>query len=571
MKVFPGKVRSQIRALNRTVRQLSQKFSFASGLLLAESLLMLAALAFLLSGVRSASIDSLGSRADLMLAALALLLLGVAHFTLNKRLAQLIEIRAWPAKYDERRLLFDLGVEARAARDLNQLYGSIVARIREALQAEAASIFVRDEESGDFVCRMIEPVVDPELVPRLAGDSFVAKRLRHLAIPLAIDEQDLSIWDRALKGAGERARLAREQECATLRHIHAALLLQITIKEQLVGILCLGPRRSRHPFSPLDKELLMSIAGQLAFIIENSRLVERMVAEERLRREIELATEVQQRLFPSAPPDSALFEVTGLCLPARGVGGDYFDFLETDTGETGIAVADVAGKGLSAALLMSIVQASLRSQAISQPSGTGDQKLSQLVATMNRLLWKSTGASSYATFFYAELDAPCRRLSFVNAGHNPPFLFRSKYRPSALSCGVSVAGSQRFVREISSIGHAISSNGIGLPSSHSLAAEEIEVLETGGPVLGVFEEVVYEQCTITVQSGDVLVAYTDGVTEAMNEFGEEFGEERLKKTVATQLTRSAAEIGSALRAALKDWCGKASQHDDLTFVVLKIK
>ena len=144
----------------------------------------------------------------------------------------------------------------------------------------------------------------------------------------------------------------------------------------------------------------------MAFIIENAKLFQRMVEEERLRRELSIATEVQRRLFPASPPEVASLELSGFCQPAREIGGDYYDFLILDDGQIGIAVADVAGKGISAALLMSTVQASLRSQAIAARGS-----LSDLVSTMNRLMYSSTGAASYATSIYAQFDEVTRCLN----------------------------------------------------------------------------------------------------------------------------------------------------------------
>src|SRR5207302_10957913 len=146
----------------------------------------------------------------------------------------------------------------------------------------------------------------------------------------------------------------------------------------------------------------------------------RIVEQERLRRELALAAEVQMRLFPDNNPETGTLQLFGVCLPARGVGGDYYDFLHLGDGRIGIALADVAGKGIAAALIMSVVQASLRSLAESDGAS-----LAELAGRLNRLLHRSTGSNSYATFFYAQFDEDSRRLRYVNAGHNPPYLLRN--------------------------------------------------------------------------------------------------------------------------------------------------
>jgi sigma-B regulation protein RsbU (phosphoserine phosphatase) len=284
--------------------------------------------------------------------------------------------------------------------------------------------------------------------------------------------------------------------------------------------------------------MLMSITGQLALVIENSKLVERMVEEESIRRELALAYEVQQSLFPAYPPASESLELSGLCQPARGVGGDYYDFLTFDNGQIGITVADVAGKGISAAHLMSIVQASLRSQVLANCANVSVAgSLANLVSAMNRLLCRSTGVSSYVTFFYAQFDARESKLTYVNAGHNPPFLIRRRRREE--------------------------------PSG--AAANDYLKLATGGAVIGVFEHFGYAEETLEMLSGDLLFAYTDGVTEALNLAGEEYGEERLLVELAAAMSSTADEIRDRIIGRLREWCAGARQHDDLTLVVLKIK
>jgi len=248
--------------------------------------------------------------------------------------------------------------------------------------------------------------------------------------------------------------------------------------------------------------------------------------------------------LPAQPPASSVLELSGFCQPARGVGGDYYDFLAFDNQQIGIAIADVAGKGISAALLMSTVQASLRSQtmvhnAAAQPAGS----LAELVVSMNRLLCRATGEANYVTFFYAQFDERTQELTYVNAGHNPPFLLRPSNGEAAPAAG----------------------------ESGSDAANGCLKLTTGGPFIGMFDQCCYEQETIQLHKGDLLVAYTDGVTEALNTAGEEFGEDRLEEAMMAVAHLPASEVRDRVVKRVLAWCVGAPQYDDLTFIVVKVK
>ncbi|HXG66282.1 MAG TPA: SpoIIE family protein phosphatase, partial [Blastocatellia bacterium] len=387
----------------------------------------------------------------------------------------------------------------------------------------------------------------------LPGDGVVAARLRQSPRPLVVEYREpksLSLLpDVFPTGTGA----AQQQERAVLNRIHSTLLVPIAFKDQLLGVVSLGPRLGDLPYSREDRQLLMAIAWQTAFAVQNLMLVQQIAEEERLRHELEIATSVQQRLFPQGPPPAERLDLWGVCHPARGVGGDYYDFIQLDQGNVGIAVADVAGKGISAALLMSTVQASLRSQA---PSVNG--RLTELVSSMNRLLYSSTDTNSYATFFFAQFDEKTGRLCYVNAGHNPPILLRSTAAFRKQGAGQAVVG----------YGDAKT-----VPAGIGVGAEDAGIirLTTGGLVIGVFHPCHYEQATIETRPGDVLVAYTDGVTEAINAQGEEFGEGRLQGIIEASAHLSAREISDGIVQAVRQWCGDTPQQDDLTLVVMKVK
>ena len=313
----------------------------------------------------------------------------------------------------------------------------------------------------------------------------------------------------------------------------AQIAVPLRTKREVLGILLLGPLNGGTAYGAEDKQLLRTSADLFALMLENARLTDRVVEEEKLRRDLALAVEVQKRLLPVAPPEARFAALAAVSVPARSVGGDYYDFLEIGDLRLGIALADVSGKGVAAALIMSVVHASLRII-----SSEGEVPLPELAARMNDFLHRCTQASSYATFFYAQIDERSGEFRYVNAGHNPPFLVRAidATSPDAL-----------------------------------LAAAEIQQLPAGGTVIGLFPGMEYEEATLNLRPGDVLLMCTDGVTEAMSVEGEEFGDPRLQALMRELAPLPVQEISSRLVDALREWTAGAPQHDDLTFVLLKVK
>ena len=350
---------------------------------------------------------------------------------------------------------------------------------------------------------------------------FLLNRLKSFFAPLAITGADIAAW---LRWAQEsRPRYVAELEM--LQEASVRLAVPLRTRDQILGVLLLGAPVGRQAYSSFEKRQLRNSAEQLALMIENAHLTDRVVEQEKLRRDVALAAEVQRRLLPEQSPHSALATFAASSLPARTVGGDYYDFLEVGDHRIAVALADVAGKGVAAALIMSVVQASLRIIA-----SEGDVSLPQLAAKLNRFLHRSTGSSSYATFFYAQVDEQTRQLRYVNAGHNPPYLLR--------------------------------------PNGDSEA--QIDELSAGGMIIGMFPQLSYEEAVVDLKTGDVLVAFTDGVTEALDPCEEEFGEQRLKTLLRHVMHLPVDEMAARISQELKTWIAEAVQHDDLTFIIMKV-
>ena len=422
-------------------------------------------------------------------------------------------------------LLTEFVAAARGASSFAEAFQRALATLRDRIGA--ASAVLVHAIAGEY--RVMTAVPDGTEPPTLPVGGFLANRLRSYSYPLPFTTADLESWLRWAREHHPRHVL----ELASLLSGTARLAVPLRAKGEISGMLLLGPKADGSAYSGGEKQLLRQCADQLTLMLENAKLTTRVVEQEKMRRDVALAAEVQRRLLPEHPPQREGSVLAAVSLPARTVGGDYYDFLDLGDQRIGIALADIAGKGVAAALIMAVVQASLR--IVAAEEGTS---LPDLAAKMNGFLHRSTGANSYATFFYAQLDERSRQLKYVNAGHNPPFLLR----PMASAGADLDAKPQPEIRELS----------------------------IGGTVLGLFPQMSYEEATVDLQSGDVLVAFTDGVTEALNIAEEEFGEERLKDLLRSVVHLPAADISARISEGLKGWIKDTAQYDDLTFVVMKV-
>jgi serine phosphatase RsbU (regulator of sigma subunit) len=250
-------------------------------------------------------------------------------------------------------------------------------------------------------------------------------------------------------------------------------------------------------------------------------MAERLERQRRTDHELKLAGQVQRRLLPQAPPDLENLECVGGCLQARAVGGDYYDFLDLGPGRVGLVLADISGKGFSAALLMASLQASLRSRS----AQAGDALVHQLEET-NQLLHDSSQTHHYATLFLGVYDDASGRLHYANCGHSPPFLLR--------------------------------------------AGGEVERLTPTGMVIGLIEPWSCETAEVALQPGDTLVVYSDGATDALADDGEDFGEARLLETLQTHVEKPVAELLGAVVDTVRRFSG-SEQEDDLTLLLARAR
>jgi hypothetical protein len=290
--------------------------SVRDGVHIIEASLLVLVFVLAFAGKQPLALDVLGRRGDLLLVLVSLGIFAVFHSLVKRYLLGRIERYFEPTPYQERAIFFDLGQGLRDVSSIDELYQSMSERIREALEGDNVSIFVREDLSGDYCLRASawQPASsrsagrasDTETNYRLKSTAFIVRRLASLASPLTIEPDDVITWLQALRFASPAQRAARAQESEALLSVKARLLVQIGRGDRLAGILSLGPRRGGFQYSAEDKELLVSIAAQLALAIDNAHLTERMVVQERFRRELALAAEVQQRLLP---PDTSEYKV----------------------------------------------------------------------------------------------------------------------------------------------------------------------------------------------------------------------------------------------------------------------
>jgi sigma-B regulation protein RsbU (phosphoserine phosphatase) len=251
------------------------------------------------------------------------------------------------------------------------------------------------------------------------------------------------------------------------------------------------------------------------------RLIVVAKEKERLQSELEIASEVQNQLFPRSAPTMQTIELVGVCQPARMVSGDYYDYLSLPGGLLAVAIGDVAGKGISAALLMASIQSIMRTQLAASSSKISP---AAIVAQLNRQLYANTSPEKYATFFFGVYDDRERILTYTNAGHLQPLLVR---------------------------------NG------------EVQLLEVTGTVVGAFPAIGYGEKSVRIEAGDMLIAYTDGITEPENAYGEEFGSERLAEVAVRHHGASPREIAERIMEAVVQWSASAEMPDDMTVVIAK--
>jgi sigma-B regulation protein RsbU (phosphoserine phosphatase) len=387
-------------------------------------------------------------------------------------------------------------------RPLEGLLDSILELCVDKTGAERAAIMLIDEP-GNLIPRAY--LSRAQTQTRFAISSSIARK--------AIDENKAIL----IKDVAGDDNLKMSESIASLK-IRSAICTPLWNGERTVGVLYVDTTKVDRQFGEIDLLFFSTLSGMIAEKIENAILADIAREKQRLDAELEIASEIQNRLFPAEIPQIAGYDLSAFNRPCTEVGGDYFDIIPTDS-TFGIAIADVSGKGIGAAMLMSNLQAILRLRATEIPDPP------VLLERINQDLITRVGEGRFVTFFYMILDPRDDTIHFANAGHNPPFL-------------VTAEGG-------------------------------VSTLKAGGVPLGIFPGTTYKMGEVKLHSGDVILLYSDGITESMNKESELFDEERLQEVLTASHAEDAHAIRGAVFSAVDNFREDQPYSDDMTLIVLK--
>jgi phosphoserine phosphatase RsbU/P len=402
-------------------------------------------------------------------------------------------------------LISKVGVALLASVTLNETLEQVVSLVFESVPADRCMVMMRDAKSPELkvaVARLRDRVgeVGEIRISRSVIDEVVANGKSVLTSDAQADP----------RFAGGTVML---------QGVRSVLAVPLGVGANVFGIVYADSPLAEGRFTEDHLKLLTTLASVAAIRVENARLTEEQMERERLEREQQVASEIQQRFLPASAPVVAGYELQGISFPCYEIGGDYYDFIHREDGRLIVALGDVSGKGTAAALLMSSLHAAIHAQADIHNS------LAKTIGAVNRYLVESIPANRFVTLFYAELDPKSGSLAFLNAGHNPPLIVHS--------------------------------------------GGTMEQLAAGGLPLGIMPNADFREGRTQLHYGDVLVIYSDGVSEACNPAGEEFGPTRLYEVVARNLDASAGGIRDRIESALTKFCQGTPAADDITLVICK--
>jgi len=403
----------------------------------------------------------------------------------------------------ERETLLEVEKSLSSSLDLDEVLKLILDSLLKVVKYDATAIFLIDKKKQEIEyikARGFDPALEPDLQLKigqgLAG--WAAQTQKSLIVP-NVKEDPRYIEARVETQSG--------------------MVVPIMTNQRIIGVFSIESNEL-DAYDEDDLELLDAFASLAAISIERARQHNEILEKRKLEEEISIARRIQKTFLPNRNPQMPGFDISGINIPSEKVGGDYYDFIPIIENQVGIAIGDVSGKGIPAALIMASFRASLIAEI------RNNYAIRSIMFKVNNLLFESTESDIYVTAVYGVLDTKNKIFTFTNGGHNAP-IFRH------------VDGRMEYLLE-------------------------------GGVALGTFENSKYEERPLGLIPGDIIVFYTDGVTEAKNEKEEEFGTKRLKQVINDSCYLSAPEIQNNIYQAVKDFTGNLPQADDLTMIVIKV-
>lgn len=403
------------------------------------------------------------------------------------------------------RLLLEVSGKISATLDVEELLEHLIDALKSVVRYDAAGIYVVKRNSASPV---IETMTTRGYDQPNAAQDLILKFGQGLVGYVIQNGQSVIIPDVRADPRYVEARPRTKSE----------ITAPIVLNERVIGAFNLESD-TEGAFTEADVEVLQFFANAVAISIEKAILHEELVEKKRIESQLEVARQVQSSLLPDKPPDVVGYDIAAINLPTYEVGGDYYDYIQLGSNQLGLAIADVSGKGIPAALIMATFRAALRTQI------RNDFSLAHIMKVLNFHLYESTSDAQFVTAVYGVLDPVSGRFTYTNCGHNPPILVR----PDGT----------------------------------------LQDLNRGGPALGVFDTAVYEESIVTLLPGDLLLLYTDGVIEAASEDGREYGTKRLEQMLRSSIDLSARKLIRAIMDATRSFAGTDSYEDDFTVVVVK--
>jgi len=426
--------------------------------------------------------------------------------TLNKEQTKLKEENSrLKAAVEELAILNDIATAITSTQSLEKIVALIVQRCIKHLKVEQGVVMLLDEQDAEKPFQTMIRKQDSSInILPYRFDSQVTGWMLKNKSPLLINN---------LK-SDSRFKFSDE----TNLPVKTLLSVPLSLKGKMIGLLTLFNKKSESGFSADDQRLLSIIAAQSAHVLEHARLLQKEQQLLRLEEEYRMAKEIQLNILPKQIPSINGYDIFALNIPAREVGGDYYDFIKLTGDKIAFCLGDITGKGLPAAMLMANLQATLRGQALTQ------KNVSDNIKNSNLLLFNSTAENRFATLFYGELDFVNNSITYCNAGHDAPI---------------------------------------------SILENKITRLTEGGLLLGCFDFAEFEQVNKQIEPGELLLIYSDGVTEAMNISNEEFSEDKLLSTLKINANLPAKQLIEKIVSEVKVHSSKVEQSDDITLMIIK--